>query len=71
MFRTVLISVTFALVILVSMFIIVFISGGHYFLKRRRKSANKNDRAPSNPTIKPQEGVDMKKNVAYIDLDPE
>ena len=68
MFRTVLISVTFALVILVSMFIIVFIPGGHYFLKRRRKSANKNDRAPSNPTIKP---LDMKKNVAYIDLDPE
>ena len=67
MLRTVLISVAIALIMmLVLMFIIGFISCGHYFLKRWRKSANGNDGAPSNPTTEPREVLEIKKNVAYM-----
>ena len=74
MLRTALISVTFVLIMLsMLLFLVGFISGGYYFSQRWRKvaSANKCDHgSPSNPTTEPQEGVDLKKNVAYMDLDP-
>ena len=72
MLRTALISVTFALVVLsVLMFLVGFITGGYYFSQRWRKAASAiESEPPSNPPNEPQEGVDLKKNIAYMDLDP-
>ena len=79
MLRAALISVTVLLAMLpVLIFLVGFFSGGYYFSQRRRKLASESDsfaedEPPSNPTTEAQEGVavDVKKNVAYMDLDPE
>ena len=72
MLRTALISVTILLVILsVLMFLVGFATGGYYLSQRWRKSASATENeSPSNSTkAESQECVDVKKNVAYIDVD--
>ena len=68
--RTALISVTCVLVMMLALTFVIGFVCGHCISQRWRKSAQKNNNSPSNPTIEPGEDLELKENVAYITIRP-